>query len=138
MEQDDKSGSKLTNIRVSIIGLGLMGGSVAKALKSSGMPVYITAFDRAEVLDAAFGQKVIDEKALFADDACNSDIVFLCLPTDQSLEILEKIAPLVNEGTIITDVAGVKSIFEMKWSTLKSKGKFIGGHPMTGKKKRGV
>jgi prephenate dehydrogenase len=137
MEHDDKSGKKLNDIRISIIGLGLMGGSVAKALKSSNSNIHITAFDREEVLDVALNQKVIDEKVLYTDDACNADIIFLCLPTDQSLKVLEKIAPLINEETIITDVAGVKSSFEMKWNSVKSKGKFVGGHPMTGKEKGG-
>jgi len=137
MEQDNKSGSIQPGINISIIGLGLMGGSLAKAWKNSDSRVFITAFDRENVLDSALKQKVIDRKALSVKDACDSDIIFLCLPTDQSLLVLEQIAPAVKEGTLITDIAGVKSAFEVEWNRLKSSGEYIGGHPMTGKEKGG-
>ncbi|MFO7445322.1 MAG: prephenate dehydrogenase [Ignavibacteriaceae bacterium] len=127
----------MNTINISIIGLGLIGGSIAKALKSSNKEIYITAYDREEVLESALLQKVIDKKAEYIENAADADIIFLCLPTDISLQTLEKLAPSVNENTIITDVAGVKSAFENKWSSLKSKGEFVGGHPMTGKEKGG-
>jgi prephenate dehydrogenase len=82
-------------------------------------------------------QKVIDRKVVTIEEACDSDIIFLCLPTDQALLALEKIAPVIKEGTLITDIAGVKSAFEVKWNSLISRGEYIGGHPMTGKEKGG-
>ena len=122
---------------ISIIGLGLIGGSIAKALKNSGKEFNISSFDKADVLKSAVEQKVIDTKLENIEEAKDSHIIFLCLPTDLSLKILKELAPIINENTIITDVCGVKGIFEKEWKALKSKGLYIGGHPMTGKESGG-
>ena len=122
---------------ISIIGIGLIGGSIAKALKNSGKDFNISAFDKHSVLDSAIEQKVIDAKLDNVEKAGNSELIFLCLPTDLSLKTLIRLAPIISKNTIITDVCGVKGIFEKEWKSLKSKGMYIGGHPMTGKESGG-
>jgi prephenate dehydrogenase len=122
---------------ISIVGIGLIGGSIAKALKNSGKEFYISAFDKPHVLNSAVEQKVIDEKLNCIADAKKSGIVFLCLPTDLSLNALKELAPLIDENNIITDVCGVKGIFEKEWISINNKGIYIGGHPMTGKESGG-
>ena len=122
---------------ISIIGLGLIGGSIAKALKQVSSPLYIKAFDRKDVLKKALKEKVIDQSLESIEDTKDSDIIFLCLPTNESLNNFIKLAPILNEGTIISDVCGVKSVFQEEWHKLKSKGIYIGGHPMTGKETSG-
>ncbi len=123
--------------RISIFGLGLIGGSIAKALKSSSGHFYLKAFDKEEVLDRALREKSIDGKIENVEDSLDSDLIFLCLPTHLSLEYFEQIAPKLKEGTILTDVSGVKGVFENKWNSISSKGIYIGGHPMTGKENNG-
>ncbi len=127
----------MTSKKISIIGLGLIGGSIAKSLKNSSAHFFINAFDKREVLNSAKHQNIIDDELLKIEDAANSDYIFLCLPTDLSIKALTLLAPLVNKKTIISDVAGVKNIFEQKWKKLKSCGIYIGGHPMTGKENGG-
>jgi prephenate dehydrogenase len=122
---------------ISIIGLGLIGGSIAKALKNSGKDFIISAYDKPPVLDLAIEQKVIDKRLNNIQEVGNSDIIFLSLPTDLSLQTLKQLAPVINQNTVITDVCGVKGIFEKEWTSLKSKGSYIGGHPMTGKESGG-
>ncbi len=122
---------------ISIIGLGLIGGSIAKTLKTYGSSINISAYDKPEVLKNAFKENTINFKLKKIEDAKDCDIIFLCLPTENSLDALEKLAPIISEKTIITDVCGVKSVFEEKWKRLKEKGEYIGGHPMTGKEKGG-
>ena len=122
---------------ISIIGLGLIGGSIAKALKKSRADINISAFDRKEVLQSALNDKVIEKELKTIDEALNSDIVFLCLPVDLSLKIFKELAPRLKENTILTDVCGVKSVFHEEWEKIKCKGMYIGGHPMTGKEKGG-
>jgi prephenate dehydrogenase len=122
---------------ISIIGLGLIGGSIAKALKQNSSPLLIKGFDRKDVLENALKEKVIDQSLNSIEDAKDSDIIFLCMPTKESLNIFIKMAPLLNEGTIISDVCGVKSVFQEVWQKTKSKGIYIGGHPMTGKETSG-
>ncbi|HET53659.1 MAG TPA: prephenate dehydrogenase/arogenate dehydrogenase family protein [Ignavibacteria bacterium] len=118
---------------ISIIGLGLIGGSIAKALKQSAYNFEISAYDRTEVLSKAFKERTIDKQLTSLEESLNSDLIFICLPVELALEYLNKLAPELNENQIITDVSGVKGIFENQWNRLNSKGIYIGGHPMTGK-----
>ena len=131
---------------ISIFGLGLIGGSLAKALKNSKQKIEISGFDKDSVTEIALRLKIIDRKIDSISESLNSDIIFLCLPTDLSLEYFKKLAPQLKEGTIISDVCGVKGIFEDEWKKImasiptiggKSSGFYIGGHPMTGKEKGG-
>ena len=123
--------------KISIFGLGLIGGSIAKALRTSSRSFYIKGFDSEEVIEKALKDKSIDEKIIKLEDSLDCDILFLCLPTQLSLDFFGKLVPILNPGTIITDVSGVKGVFEKKWETLSSKGIYIGGHPMTGKETSG-
>lgn len=126
-----------TSKKISVFGLGLIGGSITKALKTSDQQIYIKGFDVPEITDRALKDGSIDEGIGEIKDCLDSDIIFLCLPTHLSLEYFENLAPLIGENTIITDVSGVKGIFEKKWSSVKSRGTYIGGHPMTGKETSG-
>jgi prephenate dehydrogenase len=132
---------------ISIFGLGLIGGSLAKALKNSDKKFEISGYDRDTVLEQALKQKIIDNKINSPEESLDSDVIFLCLPTDISLKYFKQLSPLLKEGTIISDVCGVKGIFEDEWKKImanipplggKSPGYYIGGHPMTGKEKGGI
>ncbi len=122
---------------ISIVGIGLIGGSIAKALKNSGKDFIINGYDKPNVIESAIKQKVIDKNLGCIEEAKDSEIIFLCLPTDLSLKALKELAPVINENSIITDVCGVKGIFEKEWESVNSKGIYIGGHPMTGKESGG-
>lgn len=123
--------------KISILGLGLIGGSIAKALRNSTLQLEISAFDKNDVLENALEEKVIDSKLSNIDESVNSDLIFLCLPVNLSLNVFKELIPNLKNGTIITDVCGVKFPFEKIWNELKSKGIYIGGHPMAGKEKSG-
>jgi prephenate dehydrogenase len=118
---------------ISIIGLGLIGGSIAKALKQNSSPLFIKGFDHKDILKKAIKEKIIDQSLNSIEESIDSDIIFLCLPTEASLINFIKLAPNLNEGTIISDVCGVKSVFQEEWLKTNSRGIYIGGHPMTGK-----
>jgi prephenate dehydrogenase len=124
--------------KISILGLGLIGGSLAKALKNSGKEFEIIGFDKDPVLGEALRLGIIDSKIDSAEESINSEVIFLCLPTDLSLEYFRKLSPKLKEATIISDVCGVKGIFEDEWEKIKSEGFYVGGHPMTGKEKGGI
>lgn len=122
---------------ISIIGLGLIGGSFAKALKHSKPDLFISAFDRDEVLDLALSENVIDEKLYNVEDALNSNLIFISLPIEKSLEVFKTLSPKLKQNQIISDLCSVKGIFVEEWNKLKSNGIYIGAHPMTGKEKSG-
>ncbi len=126
---------KIKNI--SIIGLGLIGGSIAKALQKSNFNFTISAFDRDDVLSKAISENVINSKLSSIEDSLNSDLIFLSLPVSKSIEVFELLAPKLRSNSILTDVCSVKNVFKEKWELLNSKGSYVGGHPMTGKEKGG-
>lgn len=116
--------------------MGLIGGSIAKALKNS-TEFYITGIDKIEVLEKAKSEGAVDHTSTNFIDALSSDIIFLSLPVDLSIEVFSELYPLLKDGQIITDVCSVKNIFEVLSEKSKSAGIYIGGHPMTGKEKGG-
>ncbi len=123
--------------KISIIGLGLIGGSIAKGLKSSNSSVFISAYDKHETLERAYQEKVIDKKLNTTEEALESDLIILALPLEKNLEEFSLLVPKLKEGTVITDVSGIKSPFQKIWESTDSKGSYIGSHPMTGKEKGG-
>jgi prephenate dehydrogenase len=90
-----------------------------------------------EVLDKALKERAIDVKLRSMEDSLSSEVIFLCLPVEESLKAFEALAPKLKKGALITDVCGIKGRFEDLWKSLESSGTYIGGHPMTGKEKGG-
>ena len=127
----------MTINRISILGLGLIGGSFAKAIKHADKNIYISAFDKPEILKKAFQEKVIDEQLSNIDDALNSDLIVIALPIEKSLNIFRELSPRLKPNQVISDLCSVKGIFADEWKTMSSKGKYFGAHPMTGKEKSG-
>ncbi|MFC2084803.1 prephenate dehydrogenase/arogenate dehydrogenase family protein [Bacteroidota bacterium] len=123
--------------KVAILGLGLIGGSIAKALKKTNYNIEISAYDNESILKIAEQDGSINVCLNNPLNALQSDIIFLSLPVELSLKYFIELVPQLSEKQIITDVCSVKSIFTKQWETLSSKGYYIGGHPMTGKEKGG-
>lgn len=123
--------------KISIIGLGLIGGSIAKALRKSGEDFHISAFDISDSPAKALVEDVIDESLSSVDEALDSDLIFISLPVDVSIKVFVELAPSLKESSILTDVCSVKNIFKEKWDKIESKGYYFGGHPMTGKENGG-
>lgn len=126
-------------VRVSILGLGLIGGSLAKTLKGSSGHYLISAFDRESVIKRALSESVIDEPLNCIEDASETDLIMLCLPTLLNLDAMQRLGPIMRKGSILSDVSSVKLAPKESWLRLKAKseGVYFGGHPMTGKEKGG-
>jgi prephenate dehydrogenase len=114
-----------------IIGLGLLGGSLAKSLKNRA-GLSIVGFDKDKnSVNAAFNDGVIDIAAKHLSDFSQCDVTFVCAPLDYIPDIIKKTAPFLKRGAIITDVGSVKN--EIMERTPSFDGvTFIGGHPMAG------
>lgn len=118
--------------RFAIIGLGLIGGSIASAIRTAYADCFVIGFDRdGEACEAARRENVIDEAAAHVEtglDAC--DIVFVCTP----LHTIPKIFDTLNtvRGPIVTDVAGSKAVVE-NWARVHLPHlPYVGSHPMAG------
>ncbi len=128
----------ILNGTVVIVGLGLMGGSMALALQES-TPVRILGIDNnPDVLMQALRRRAID-------DVCNperlvqADIVILALPPRTAVEWVQKNAPLLKKDAVVTDLCGVKRYITEQCRPVCREHNlwFVGGHPMAGKEKSG-
>ncbi len=122
---------------IAIIGLGLIGGSLAKALKHSDPDLTIGAYDYPEILQKALADKSIDIPLESVTNALDFELIFLSLSIDQSMAIFKELAPLLKKNQTISDLCSVKGIFSDVWNQMKSEGAYIGAHPMAGKEKTG-
>lgn len=132
--------------KVLIFGVGLIGGSLALALKKAGAPPHIVGIGRnQDTLATALSLGVIDEAQTdIALAMQGTDIVVIATPVAQTPEILATIAPHIKADTVITDVGSTKSdiagYVEKASQTLSPEfqSQFVGGHPIAGAEKSGV
>lgn len=127
--------------KICIIGTGLIGASLALALKRSGYIGEISGCARTrQTADRAIELGVVDSATTDCVAAVQgADMVVLAVPMKGMLPVLEQIAPHIDPGTIITDGGSVKSSFvEDARSTLGSLTRVVPGHPIAGKEFSGV
>jgi prephenate dehydrogenase len=125
--------------KVTIIGLGLIGGSLAKAFKENAIGEILVGVDQdLSSVNLAIEEGVIHRGYLeFNQDIFDSDIIFICTPSITSIHVIEILSDKVKEDCLITDVCSTKAEMMKAVASLKSKVNFIGGHPMAGKEKIG-
>ena len=125
---------------ISIIGLGLIGGSLAKALRRAHPELHIAGMDvKHAYLENALNESVIDTASDSLKQAVeNAQVIFLCTPVANILECLETIASYAADDAIISDTGSTKlDIMEKVRIAMPLKAHFIGGHPMTGSERSG-
>ncbi|SNZ08677.1 prephenate dehydrogenase/prephenate dehydrogenase [Persephonella hydrogeniphila] len=124
-----------------IIGLGLIGGSIAVSLKSSGYRGKIYGFDlSSERVKKAVELQAVDEAYTQLEDIPwdEIDLVILATPVKTFEEIAKKIKPFLRKDTVVTDVGSVKGSLVEKIQNILSPVKFIGAHPIAGTEKEGI
>lgn len=127
------------------ISLGLIGGSIARAIKKNEPDSVIVAYNRSpEALDEALSDGVVDVavyQATFEQGDYSAfstcDYLFLCAPVQKNEEFLEKMMHSLSNNCIITDVGSVKTGIHKCAERLGLNSRFIGGHPMTGSERVG-
>lgn len=124
--------------RIAIVGLGLIGGSIALAVRERWSSILITAVDRAPVLAHASSSGAIDRVASSVADIGAVDLVILAAPVRQNVQLLPQIVPLLSGEAIVTDVGGTKRDIVNAAAGLPSGAtSFIGGHPIGGAERGG-
>ena len=128
-----------TNKKIGFIGLGLIGGSIAKAIRQYFPDYEIVAFDKSkETLALATQESVIDIACTIIDDNFkNCEYIFLCAPVSYNTAYLKQLKEYLHEDCILTDVGSVKTSIHKEVITLDMEANFIGGHPMAGSEKSG-
>lgn len=130
----------MKQITIGFLGLGLIGGSIARSIRKNFPSCRIIVYSRRKNEDLLQGQKDgIISDITYSIDAHFSecDIIFLCAPVLQNIQFLEQLKPLINKTCIITDVGSVKGNIHKEVERLELEAQFIGGHPMAGSEKTG-
>ena len=126
--------------RILIVGLGLLGGSYAKALKRFGFHISAITLEQSSI-DYALREGIIDEGTTELDGEIigGADLVIFALYPHVFVEWIEKNQSLFKSGALITDVTGVKrSVVYRIQDMLRSDVEFIAAHPMAGRETSGV
>lgn len=127
--------------RLSILGVGLLGGSIGLAARSRINGCHVVGYGhRAQTLARAIEIGAIDSASESPAEAVrDADLAILCTPVLKFGEMLQAIAPALKPGAIVTDVGSTKqSVVELAGRLLPNTARFVGSHPMAGSEKRGV
>jgi len=127
--------------RVTIVGVGLIGGSIGLGLKERGLAQEVVGVGRRKSsLKKAVGRGAVDTTTLDLAEGCQrAEIVILAVRVSLIAEMARRAMPHLAAGTIITDVASTKAaIVKDIERILREDVYFMGGHPLAGSEKRGV
>ena len=125
---------------IGFIGLGLIGGSIAKKMKSNqpDIKIYATAHHK-ETIEEAYREGLIENNDLLPLSAFSDcDYIFLCAPVQRNLAYLRQLKDIIRSDCYITDVGSTKTEIHEEVIRLGMEANFIGGHPMTGSEKTGI
>ena len=127
------------NFICGFIGLGLIGGSIARALRSFHPTCYIMAYDlNTEALQLAADDHVIDlALSGISEDYSRCDYIFLCAPVSANDKNLSELRKYINPSCLLTDVGSVKTDIHTHIEQAGLNRQFIGGHPMAGSERTG-
>ena len=128
--------------KITIIGVGLLGGSIGLAARKNRVAKEIAGFVRSQknISDCEkFGATDFATTDLLAA-VSNSDLIILCTPLAQMLPLAKQFLPALKRDAIVTDVGSVKAgvVRELESFVQKSGAHFVGSHPMAGAEKTGV
>lgn len=129
----------MNTLTCGFIGLGLIGGSIARAIRSAFPTAHIMAYDvHTASLQLALEEQVINEICCDIDASFSScNYIFLCAPVSCNDTNLLRLKLFLSPKTILSDVGSVKTGIHRQIESLGLKDQFIGGHPMTGSERFG-
>jgi prephenate dehydrogenase len=126
--------------RMAIVGVGLIGGSLAQAVKQKGIVGEVLGVGRnTQRLEEARGRGIIDSYAArFDERLAGADVIVVATPVGIILDLVQRLSPFLREGTIITDVGSVKkAIVEQAEQCIPDTFFFVGAHPIAGTENSG-
>lgn len=118
--------------RVAIVGLGLIGGSIALAVKRRWPAVPVVAIDRVAVIETALTMRAADAGGDDLGLAADADLVVLAAPVLQNMAALEILPARLTGAAVITDVGSTKRMMADAARRLPERLSFVGGHPLAG------
>jgi prephenate dehydrogenase len=123
---------------VTIVGVGLIGGSFGLALRKAGFRGRLIGVSSPGAIHDALERGAIDEALPLAEGVARADLVYLAQPIHRIVETLATLDTDLRPGSLVTDAGSTKArIVEQGRQSIR-RGQFLGGHPMAGKEKRGA
>lgn len=129
----------MKNLTCGFIGLGLIGGSIAKAIKKYNNNTNIVAFDiNTESINCAVQDGIVDVAASSINESFSDcDYIFLCAPVQKNDDNLIAVKKVISPNCLLTDVGSVKTTIHEAIKEAGLEHCFIGGHPMAGSERTG-
>jgi len=125
-------------MKIGIIGVGLIGGSIALKLKQKKAVDFIYGIDNnTDNLDEALTLKIIDEKADFEFGIKNSDLIIIAIPVDAARKILPKVLDIIDSSQTVMDVGSTKAGIVNSVKDHPNRSRFVAFHPMWGTENHG-
>jgi prephenate dehydrogenase len=126
--------------KVSIVGLGLIGGSWGLALKRYGLAVRRIGFGRPSTIERALKVDAVDEGTDdFGKAVRDADLIILAAPVGAILDCFPRLKGVASSQALVTDVGSTKRLIcQRARETLGDEPLFLGGHPLAGKERSGV
>ena len=118
--------------RIAIVGLGLIGGSIAFAARRAWPSTHVVAVDRERVLREALSRRAIDVAADDLAEVGTADLIVLAAPVRQNIVLLKRVAAYASKTAVVTDVGGTKRTIIGAAAALPQSVTFVGGHPLGG------
>lgn len=118
---------------VTIVGVGLISGSFALALKDKGFAKNIIGVSRTQAsLDKAIELGIIDEALPLEEAVKKSDFIYVAIPVDVTVPVVKQILDLVNDNQIVVDAGSTKYVLCKSLENHSKRNRFVATHPMWG------
>jgi len=125
-------------MKITIVGLGLIGGSMAKDLRKAGFATEIIGVDNNEEhLKRALELGIADRETTLEEGVKAADIVLVAIPVDKMLKVLPVILDHIDPATSVTDVSSTKKMICDAVNDHPRRGNFVAAHPMSGTENSG-
>src|SRR5215510_4681591 len=124
--------------KIGIVGLGLIGGSIALAAREIWPASLVIAVDNKDVLETAMRLHAIDVAAPDPIVLAEADLIVLAAPALQNLQLIDQLDEHVRQPAVVTDTTSTKRAIVSAARRLPAKFTFVGGHPLGGAAKGGL
>ena len=125
-------------MKSAVIGVGLIGGSIALKLREKNFADFVYGIDKSEThLQEALELGIIDEKANFDEGIKKSDLIIVAVPVDSTRKILPEVLDLISENQTVMDVGSTKSGITEAIKNYPNRNRFVAFHPMWGTENSG-
>ncbi|NEO40833.1 MAG: prephenate/arogenate dehydrogenase [Moorea sp. SIOASIH] len=122
-------------MKIGIVGLGLMGGSLGLDLRAQGHQV-LGVSRQPKTCQFALDHSIVDDASIDLSILATAEVVFICTPIAAIASTVKDLVNYLNKDTVITDIGSVKMPVVREIAPLWEN--FVGGHPMSGTEHRGV